>query len=885
MARKNKSRSRENKSLWGSVLSSITGEYPAEEFQDENMLARRDMNDPGVRDELVRIAQAMQTEKPNKSLDVPFLTSLMEKNITNTIENESLIQMCPEIPLSAQIMVSSMLAPNDMRVGVVSLRCECPDLSPDKNAAIEKYLTKFFEDKLNLSTTLPKWIYNALYRSGATPLLLLPLKTLLDELNNPKTYKERVSNEGWLESADSLASIESIEERLEKISLFGFTNGPVEETTHSHISIENLFNSLCEEEYGVKGPPLYKENLSHLIAEICNEGNLTIFDNPDAISASKVKNKISQAKNKKKVLREYIPAEFLGLGDAQDNSLSDIYDNPLFMELPYESVIPIYTPGTPSDHIGYFVMFDEKGHPVTSNPSPDATTNSPNQPSNRINGYENMNRAATIQNLFQSQGYLTNTLYDKIPQRKMMENIYQSVIEYHLTAKTMKAGFSNVKIGSNPSLYRVMFSRYLAARKTKILFVPKEFMTYFCFQHGHDGCGVSKIEGMKWTLQLHVSLTMARVLGALNNSINRKRIIINAGDVPKSNAIQMMEIVKQAAIIKDTWSLTTNPNDMCGQIAQQGFSVEMRGGSGMNDFSIEKEPDQRSQAIMPDNDLAESIKNQLIMALGVPAAALNSVGENEYSRSVATSNLIFSRTLSVYQKNVISYMNSFFRNYIRYSKEILEEINTIVKDKSSETKKDYKRDEGNIDTKTNEIKKLHSIIDCITVFLPDPQVAPDKAQLTNIQDQVQTVQTLVEAMFNDQALSSVSPVAGTGASLCRSMALRKSLETIAKNSGLPDDLTTIIGEMPDQSDALLFLQSLNNVVGAVKTQDAVFRGATQDQSYTGPDGQPVGNLPDPSGGDDGSGDPNGDMDDDGGDSPDDSAPQDNTPSPNNPPQQ
>ena len=155
MARKTK----ENKSLWGQVLSSITGEYPTQDFQDQNMLARRDLNDPRIRDELVRIAQSMQTEKPDKNLELSFLTSLMEKNITNSIENEQLIQMCPEIPLSAQIMVSSILAPTDMRVGMISFRCECPDLAPEKNANIEKYLSKFFETQLNLSIVQELHLY------------------------------------------------------------------------------------------------------------------------------------------------------------------------------------------------------------------------------------------------------------------------------------------------------------------------------------------------------------------------------------------------------------------------------------------------------------------------------------------------------------------------------------------------------------------------------------------------------------------------------------------------------------------------------------------------------------------------------------------------------
>ena len=828
--------------VWESVINAITGNFPKKEFEDKAMVARDDQYTSEIRNELLNIAQSMQIKKPDNNLSLPFIQSIAEKNVVNSLENERLIQMCPEISLSALIMISSILSPNDMRVGLIRINSNCPSLPPDKNQAIEKYISQFFEDKLNLSTSLPRWIYTAMYRSGATALLTIPVQTLMNELNDKKNYITSMSTE----------SLNEMEKTWEKTSVHGFDNSSI--STESYlISVEDTFNTLCAEEYHLPPIELHKEKLKPIIAEMCSTEDLTILDNFNVLTAKRVKTETTRIKNKNKQ-RIYLPQQFLGLPDTEQDELDAVFGNPIFMELPYESVIPIFTPGTPSDHIGYFVILDEKGHPIIDPP----TSVNTGTLMNGMQSYENTERAGKIAGLFQAQGYANNALFDKIPVRKMMEDIYQSVIEYHLTAKSMQAGYADVSIGSNPALYRAMFTRYLAARKTKVLFVEKKYLTYLCYEHGKDGCGVSKLENIKHITSLHVSLRTSLMIASANNSINRQRIILTAGDTQIGNIVQLARDAQQNAIAKNIWDFQANPAYMCNRIAEQSVSVELRGVAGLGEFSLEKETDTRAPSVLPDTELAEEIKNSLIMGLEVPAAALNNVGENEYSRSVATQNLIFSRRVSTYQKPTIKYMSDFIRTYCRFSGEVISNITAIVT--SSKVQKDGNTHrDPQLGDHPDQVELVNEVINNLTVYLPDPTLAPDNTQLENATSTLQAITSLIEATHDDASIGASDPTTAVGVNVSKGVRKRLVVKELISKLGFSEEVIETLCKNLTPGEILTETQYFATIVAALKQQSGIYRQALSDQQYDPPPGtDPGANIPDPNAPADpnASGDPN-----------------------------
>lgn len=821
----------DNKKSGGLVenfLSLFSGQYPLDKLTatDASTRPNKTLYTTAERDRLLTLAKQAQPVQPtNTGVDPEaYFGALSRKGITDTLDNERIIQMAPEISLAASIMIPSILSPNDMRAGVINIVCDGGDITEDQKSEISSYLTTLFESRLNLSTMLPKWIYQAMYRAGATPLLVLPLKTLMDEMDDKSQYIETASTEAISEMADKFAST----------SEFGFA-----QTTNSKTYTASL-ESLCapvlsaafqdkDAKRRVTENAKSTEALQSLIGEICSTEALTIIDNPNAVTLPKVKNAATARKNSGKT-RRYLEADTYAFPDAQSTDMTDLCDNPIWWELPAEAVIPIFTPGTPADHLGYFVVMDENGHPIDAGATRDNNLASMAGPSN----YANSQRSNQFYNLFQSYGFTRNEMYDRVPERDVMEHLYQSIVEHHLTAKTMEAGYANVGLGDNGPLYRAMLTRFLQQKRTRLLFVPKEFMTYFCFRHSRNGTGVSKLDDLKWILSLRISLLVARMISAFKNSIDKKRLTINLADTHVSNVNQHMRTALQQAISKDMWSFSYNPSDVAALIAERSYSIDLTGVQGIADYKIASELDTRPQSSQPDNELANDIKNMEYLGLEVPPSVLNNLSEAEFSRSVATTNIIFSRRLSVYQKIVAKYLGAFIQNYCRYSKEITTAIKAIVdpSNKSTGVKND-----GNVsDNKAARGVDVGAIINSIKIVLPDPTMAPDSAQFDTLNSALQSFQTISNQVFPDELAGGDATIsAAIGAA--RAIFNTKLITNHVRKSGLSEDTVDCITDGIDDNEIIKMRQTFISIASAFTKQNAVFKPvlSTPDDTGTGGD--------------------------------------------------
>ena len=866
---------KESRNILLRAFDVITGNIPNPDFINQGLTPKEKIYSQEERESLLKAMKEMQTDTRPTDQTLPYVNTVTKKNIIDSLENERLLQMCPEIPHSANIMIASILSPNDMRVGELRIECEMPEFTPDKNAAISNYLTKFFEEKFNFSSTLAQWIYDALYVKGAKPLVLIPIPVLLEEINNPNYYKKSVGKESFSIPLNDSTVKNSFYQKMEEIStenlvdllekeskrsLFGFSNIGSESSTTSqsfYISVENAVdNYMGNINKGLEGNQkilFNKTNTStpfrSIIDEMISTEALTILDNPAVLGIPKLKNEAKKSKNKA-TIREYLPQPFYGLPDSNISDISTLGDNPLFLEIPFESIVPIYTPGTPSDHIGYFVMLDEFGHPIMDPSTQNDMFGDGNEGEYTANGN---NRAMRLSALFNSYGFDRNNEFNNVPVRKCMEDIYQTVIEYHLNAMCMKAGTASVGLGSNPSLYRAMFTRFLKVKKTKILYLPVEYVTYLAFKYSKYGIGVSKLDELKFILSLDVSLTTSRTIAALNNSIDKKLITLTPGPNHVGNIEQLKDLIAQQYVSKNIWNFSSNPNYTSMRIAEQGISVQCRGVPGLPDFSIEKENDNRAPAQFPDPELADKIQKEKILGLGVPAAAMNETGDNEYARGVVTTNILFARDVSIKQKSFTRHMNSFIRTYCLFSKEINDKIESLI----GESKK-KEGSEMSISEDKNR-NKILKIFEHITIKLPDPNVAPDTAQINNITQLAAGINTVID-MLHDDGLGLGDQVLTAYNGMLKSVKKNIVGKALANELGIPEALIKAMTDEPTTSQCQEALQNLFNIGAGATTAYKLFQPLITppqpgDQSETGPD---MGEMPP-----DGSGDTSNDF---GGDS-------------------
>jgi len=691
------------------------------------------------RDKLLRISMQSETPRPQtwNSGTSGFLLHAQKtlREIShNKVENERILEMAPEVSQAASIMVPSILSPNDLRSSAINITSTCEDVTDDQNKRIGKILTDYFEDEMSFSVQVPNWIHEALYRSGAQPILILPIVELQKQLTqgahviaSQEAYQQKINqfdSESWYGVADARKGADGKPMPANFASVITATESLVDANFKSFI---NLDKEKPERGNGSREPKACYQKLVSLV--LATEA-LTIVDNPSSIQFSEQRTRTTKQEIKKKARLRYKDAALIALERPDENDKQ--IQHPLFMPLPAESVIPVYTPGAPSDHIGYFVLLNEYGHPIEvtaemANALDQTHQYTPNQ--------------SAFQQLFQAYG-MGDFLQGDQHTHGAMADVYQNIVEAHLKDRLTHAGFGNLGVGKNNNVYRYMLSRYLQQRRTKLLFIPKDLLTYFTFKVNEYGVGESKLNELKFILALRISLIVCRMLVAFNNAIDRKQINIRFDSNFSGNILEHMRTVQREAMRKSAVSFTHDPMAIAQQIVNKSYTVKASGITGLPDYEISSEANQRNDP-NPDEQLSEDLKNLLILKLEVPAAAMNNLGEAEYSRSVVTTNLFFARSTMAKQKVTMEHLDDIVQKYVTYSQDLTKKILEVL----STEHNDGVTPEGS----TNEIdyKKFTKVLKGIKTILPPPNVAPDKAQFDALDGVLGSIDTILGAVMND----------------------------------------------------------------------------------------------------------------------------------------
>ena len=785
-----------------SVLSILNGGFKfSDDKNTRSVVASARVASDTERDRLISLS--MRSEKPTTMTNngqggfLVHAQKMLRSVASDKIENTRILDMAPEVSQAASIMIPSILSPNDLRSTAIQFTSNCKEISKEKNDRIELAITDFFEKELSLSTLVPDWCHEALYVSGSKPILILPMTVLEKDLAGPS----------------AVISQESFNKRVvfyDQSSIYDIADGrPGEKPTRLEDIVsatESFVDTSFSAFLGDTNRDLnyrkteVKKAYTAIVSSVLSREALTIIDNPSSIQFSHARTKQTKQKitNKTKIRYKESTLDIVEKPADPNDSIG----NPLFMQLPSESVIPIYTPGDPGDHLGYFILLNEFGHPLEITPDmADSLQESSSFTSNQ----------STFQQLFQAYG-MSDMMQNDSRSQNTIADVYQNIIESHLRDRMTSAGFGNVGIGKDNNIYRYMFSRYLQQRRTKLLFVPKDLLTYFCFKYNEYGIGESKLNELKFILSLRISLIVCRMLVAFNNAIDRKRIEVTYDPGFSGNVIEHLRAVQREAMRKSAVSFSHDPMSVAQQIVNKSYTVKARGIPGLQDYDVINEDTQKTGA-NPDEQLAEDLKNMLILKLEVPAAAMNNLGEFEYSRSVNTTNLFFSRATTAKQKIVVEHLNSIARTYITYSKELRETIKKIINTKHP----DGITPDGDANVIDNEL--FDRVIASITATLPSPNVAPDKSQYDALDGMLSSIDGVLNAVLNND-LADGDQELGSVITTMRALTKSNLVKKYITDFGFADlDLPSL--EDVDQKAIVELRHTLTNIAKGLKQQNAV----------------------------------------------------------------
>jgi len=589
---------------------------------------------PGVferRAERVAVINKMTRTKTDadEPIDANGLGAVTASVANKIATNEDIVTLFPDVEICIQILTASVLAPNDMISTKLMYGMEAIELPSGVNALILSTIRDHINKTYKLEDKLSLMLREAMFTKGAYAEAFIP-GAAIDKLNSRYEASLSTTDAGGL-SAESLVSSEP--------------NKVLSTDELGELSIESTVNdvnrtatiTVTDSDLNI----MFVEGLEHLAVpdKLIESINETTELSTEAAMRSK-KASLSALLQRKQAGSVNIEADATA-GTA------------MVMKLPVQSVVPIYVPNDPSRHIGYFVILDETGTPVTAPPK-DITTdilhNAMDAKASIIKKATNALKGAT-----NTDAKLAN-----------MDDLYMKALSATITNK-----LNNGKLGilgmvdDDSDIYNIIFRRALSGLTTKLLYVPTECMSYIAFEYRDNGTGKSLLEKAAMLFSIRASNMFTRIMANIKNSVNITKISATL-DENDPDPDSTMELIKNEAmkteIAKYPLGLI-NARDWSDWMKSVGYRFDFKN-TNLPDITIDISDENRSIAV-PDESFDEDIGERIYMSFGLKKDIVMSGYDPERVGMIVANNVLLAKRVMDIQKKFNVMLSDYVRTALR----------------------------------------------------------------------------------------------------------------------------------------------------------------------------------------------------------------------------
>lgn len=623
-------------------------------------------------------------------LQIEKLKAIIEKTIDKVNDSEGVMELLPDLNLVREIIVATTLSPKDMTQIKLSFTSDNPLVPPEFIETIRQHFTSTYD----LESQMSKILSEALVTKGAKVLLPIPAialqnvmmnsSTALESFTNQRLKDYRFNNIGLIETKPNITEITAMES-------IAFGNEKVTIPDSGKLTITDNCNYL----------------LTPIIADITQSLKVKkILNNQFGLESFERRNSIEKDVYVKKM---YDIVESVIVKEAKVEELGKNMD-PILFNLPSESVIPVFVPGEPENHIGYYVILDELGHPVRA--------------SKNSNFFKELNDK--LENTIVSSGTLvvkSSINMQDTDKDRAANSIRQPIMDAYVTQleKELRDGVRSgtngeyVEISKPVELFRLMFARQLEKMQTRALYIPAEMLTYVAFDYDELGIGISLVEKTKLYSSLRAILMFAEIMAGIKNSVPGRILNITLDETDPDPQLTV-ETVLQEFISLQTSALPLgklNPAEIVDALQRAGIQVKINGGDVFPNTEIEVEERRRDMA-KPDTELSELLKKHQYAGWGVSAELADRGLEGDFATGITQANLLQTKRVMVWQEGFETHLTDHTHKYIYAGGPLNKELQDLYNAIPDLDKKEY---------------SFKDIVDSVKVILPKPDTAIINTQL------------------------------------------------------------------------------------------------------------------------------------------------------------
>lgn len=643
----------------------------------------------------------------NININRGLLESIHAKIKNSNNNNKNIIKLFPDIELAIQILVSSILSPKKMTD--IELNYKLKKNTSLNVTALSDVLLKikeYISETYEIEEKLPDILREALFNTGSYSLAVIPESSVDDVINSD--LLPSYSAEEFKQKSDIL--LHNLTTPINIVNTItrspGISENPDLTDFTKHLASENFVQ--VTDNVNILRFNSIKESVTKKIVNNAIKRNIAVsqesLDKINYLDIFRTKNTTATRSN----------VEFI---KQKTETVRKSIGKPMVVKLPSASVMPVFIPGNETEHIGYFVLLDETGKPLSATASDSNITGL-----NSVMSQGNQQSAVTItQKAYNNLiGNTTNTT-----DVNQLFDLYKDVLEKQIYSSIKNSLYgSNVEIAQKNDIYFLMFTRALSEQKTSILYIPKDLLIYFAFYYDDHGIGQSLLENITILSSLRAILLFSKVMAHAKQAIDvtKVNISLDPNDPDPEKTIEQV----QNSVYKLRQNFfpigINNPMDLVNWIQTVGLQFSYENNPLLPNVKIDFENVELQHSI-PDSDLEEDLRKQSIISLGLSPETIDSGFTPEFATTVVTNNILLSKRVAIYQKlhakdiksfvSAIMYNDEELRNILRTH--ILENIDTITTGVTDEEKTLYTK------SKEEFVEYfIDKISDNIVIELPKP---------------------------------------------------------------------------------------------------------------------------------------------------------------------
>ena len=774
-----------------------------------------------------------QPQQPQqmKNFIEPILKEL-QSNADIVRQTRQLKRIAPELIKSEELLVHSVMSPNDLTAASASIVVKGDDLTDvpdDILTEVSANLQKFWDDN-GFQKEVADIVRECLRGAGSVPIMIVPSQnyTSLTELTRLfllfQKHPELLHRRHEMEQRQLQEIASQAIGVNEEFAIYN--DGDLALQDELELCCEAL-GTATQTDNKVKRKKGLESSVKHIVSELNKSFEFSTDVNVLTDNATKADQSIQQFDAISRAM--FIDHHRSGFDNTATNGNSfltlldqlakDATHEPITIRIPAVAVKPICFPGDVYKRYGCLVMLNEHNMPITE----DDLFKSTDQNDRSLAEMASDVFSPSVKSSWLSDPNMNmiGSTASKVDKYKFARQTFDVVFNHAVKNKLNKIGFAGAQLENDNTLMNHLFYSSLTQHKVKMIFVPEPLMTYFHVDLREDGTGRSQMEDIAFPLTLKMSFLVSGVLGMMNSATPNRKFVV---DLPETvtDVVKLGEMIKQEHTEKNRVPLfNPNPQALVDHANNMKTSFEfVRRGANAEEASPIKIDVDRTEAsgYQVDTGFSDIINNILVQLQRVPPSALNELNEFEYSRSVASNHLMFGNYILTIQTVLIPQLTKHVRSYSERSPAIFKMV-TACCDKI---------------TTGNKEEIVDRIIASIAVTLPPPQTSQIKAHMDDINSEISFAENMFEKLFPESLYPKDNRELSYALGWLKSIVLNKFVRDLLQRKGLDNfldipDLTTT-GEqfkIPGMKDGLdivatEIVERIGNLMQAVKSTESKY---------------------------------------------------------------